>query len=389
MVARTITVIILIFFVLIVVLPALLTLIGVPIGSGGGGGGTSVGTGTLKNGILLRSADAGETWQAVEFSADRPHPSAVNDIAFDPRDINIVFAATTGSGLWKSTDDGATWKKVNDHNNVLQARSDVYKITIAPTRPDVIYLAVVQNKRGRVLRSEDGGASFQEIYSVTRNGFGVFDVYTPPSFPDRVEIATGEGRLLVSDDAGRRWRMIKIFGESLAVLAVNPAYSGEQYAITSLGVMAKTFDSGATWVDLGAPTENVPGSAGQELNINPYAGWQLSFSSTAPSLSFAIDPLNPAMLYFTRGDELLSSANGGFSWRKVTTLITGQGVMLGGIAVHPTKSGGLALTAGPDFYQSTDQGESWRVRTVSAGPPLKKIFMRVRRPETILITTGK
>lgn len=389
MVAKTIIAIILIFFLLVVVLPALLNVLGVPIGSGSGRSSGGGNTDTLKSGILLRSPDGGAAWQAAQFNPDgKPQPSGISDIAFDPRDTNVMLAGTLGSGLWKSADDGATWKKMADRNNVLQARSDVYKIAVAPTRPDVVYLAVAQGNRGRVLRSDDGGASFREIYSVTQNGIGVFDVYTPPSFPDRVEIATGEGRLLASDDAGKRWRIVKTFGESLAMLAANPAYAGEQYAVTSLGVISKTFDGGATWTDLGAPADTASGSSGQAIT-SPYSHFQLSFSSAAPSFSFVIDAFNPATLYVTRGDELLSSSNGGFHWHRSTALIAGQGVALGSIAVHPNKSNVLFLTAGPDFYQSTDRGMSWSVKTISARAALKKIFVHPRKPEIMFISTAR
>ena len=90
-----------------------------------------------------------------------------------------------------------------------------------------------------------------------------------------------------------------------------------------------------------------------------------------------------------RGDALFSSSNGGFGWRRMTTLITGAGTALGGVAAHPVREGTIFVTAGADFYQSTDSGTSWSVKTIGAGSALKKIFVHPRSPEIIFITTAR
>lgn len=415
MVAKTVYVILLIFVVLVVIVPLLLNALGIPIGPGGGGSGGSSIIGTARNGILLRSPDGGQNWQAAEFNRDNKPalPSEILDMAFypvrsnspeatavaptaqrtsngvNPIDANVLFAGTRGSGLWKSEDAGAVWKKVNDADHILQAGADVYKIAMSRGKPAVMYLAVMQDRRGRVLRSEDAGASWREIYAVTQDGLGVFDLYTSPTLPDDIMIATGEGRLLVSQDAGIQWRIVRSETAPLMTLAVNPAFFAERYIITALGAMAKTFDAGATWTELGNPADSSSASAPTGQITHPYANWQLTFSRVAPSFTFAIDPRNPATLYFTRNDALFSSLNGGFSWRRLTTLITGQGMALGGIAASPGREGTIFVTAGTDFYQSMDSGASWSVKTISAGFSLKKIFVHPRKPEIIFVTTSR
>ncbi len=389
MVAKTVYAILLIFVVLVVIVPLLLNMLGIPIGPGGGSGGSGV-RGAARSGVLLRSSDGGQNWAAAEFNRDnRPAlPSGIFDIAFHPADANVVFAGTRGSGIWKSEDAGAVWKKINDASHILQPGADVYKIAVSKINPAVMYLAAVQDRRGRVLRSDDAGASFREIYTVTRDGIGVFDLYTPPSFPDDIMIATGEGRLMASQDGGKRWRIARSQAEPLAILAVNAAFFGERYLITSFGTMAKTFDAGATWTELGSPAESAASPPTGQIT-HPYANWQFTLSRTAPSFTFAIDPQNPAMLYFTRDDALFSSSNGGFGWRKLTTLITGQGEALGGVAASPARGGTIFVAAGTDFYQSMDSGMSWSVKTISAGSSLKKIFVHPQKPEIIFVTTGR
>lgn len=393
MVAKTIYIILLLFVLLVVVVPIVLSLLGIsviPSGGWGGGGSGSTNTKGL-SGVLLRT-DGGGHWTAVEWNRDnRPVlPAGISDIVFHPTNTDAVFAGTIGSGLWKSENAGAVWHKINDANHILQSAADVYKIAISATKPDVMYLAAVQSNRGRVLRTDDAGTSWREIYSVTQDGWAVFDVYTPPGAPDSVMIATGEGRLLASGDAGKQWRLVRSEGAPIAVLAVNPAFFGERYLINALGTMAKSFDSGETWSELGNPAETQSGG-GSPVGVvrHPYSNWQFTFSAPALSFSFAIDPQNPALLYFVRDDALFSSLNGGFGWRKLTTLITSAGTALGGVAVHPSRAGTIFVAAGGDLYQSIDRGASWSVVSIAPDTSLKKIFIHPRRPDIMFITAGR
>lgn len=390
MVAKTVYIILLLFVLLVVVVPILLNVLGISVIPGGGWGGSGSTSTKGLSGVLLRSSDSGQHWAAAEWRRDnRPVlPSGIFDMAFHPVNADILFAGTATSGLWKSENAGAVWAKMNDANHVLQANADVYKIAVSPAKPAVMYLAAAQDNRGRVLRSDDAGASWREIYAVTQDGQAVFDVYTPPGLPDSIMIATGEGRLLASKDGGKTWRIIRAESAPIAILAVNSAYPGERYIITVLGTMAKSFDGGETWTELGAPAEGGSSASVGQIQ-HPYANWQFTFSSPALSFTFAIDPRNPALLYFIRNDLLLTSSDGGFSWRRLTTLITGKGVALGGVAPHPARAGILFVTAGPDFYQTTDSGTSWSMTTIAPGASLKKIFVHPRKPEIIFVTTGR
>jgi hypothetical protein len=156
--------------------------------------------------------------------------------------------------------------------------------------------------------------------------------------------------------------------------------------------MAKSFDGGDTWTELGAPSDTGGGGGDGSSDgriVHPFSTWQFTFSSAAPSFTFAIDPRNPLTLYFTRADTLFTSSDGGFSWRRVTTLITAQGMSLGGVGADPAHEGTIFITAGGDFYQSADRGASWSTTAVASGISLKKIFSHPRRPGIIFITTAR
>lgn len=386
MIVRALLIILIIFIILAVIVPLLLNALGVPIFSSGGDGSgraASTPTSSEKTGILFRSPDRGREWDSAEFIRGRGvrAPSGVLDIAFDPTDAKVVLVGTKGAGLWKSMDGGITYKQVRDTNGALDAQSDIYAVAISQTRPETIYLAAFQARRGRVFRSEDRGATFGEIYSATQDRFGVFDVYTPPGSPDTAMIATGEGRILETRDGGVRWRIVRSIGEPIRLLAANPAFSGERYAITERGYLSKTFDSGLNWADLGDPILS-PGS-GAGIIENPYANWSIGFGLRAAPFSFAVNPANPPNLYFIKATDLLESADGGFSWQKITSLTAGEGTVLGGVGVS---RGDLFVSAGADLYKSGDRARSWEMIPIAEKGTLRNIFIHPHNQDIIFIT---
>ncbi|GJM71881.1 hypothetical protein HMSSN036_40970 [Paenibacillus macerans] len=74
------------------------------------------------NGRILRSTDRGETWEETELpfkvGGNMPGRSLGERLAIDPNKNSVLyFGARSGNGLWKSTDYGETWSKVNQFPN--------------------------------------------------------------------------------------------------------------------------------------------------------------------------------------------------------------------------------------------------------------------------------
>ncbi len=75
---------------------------------------------------IFRTADGGKTWTKVLYKDDK---SGGIDVVFDPKNPRIAFATLwqvvrrpwrmdsggPGSGIYKSTDGGITWKQISGH----------------------------------------------------------------------------------------------------------------------------------------------------------------------------------------------------------------------------------------------------------------------------------
>ena len=102
------------------------------------------------------------------FQGTGPDSGEVVDIAIDPRP-GIIYIATGSGGVWKSTDDGVSWRPITDH---LPAIS-IGAIALDPANPDIVYVGtgnLFDGSRGMpksagLFKSPDGGRTWARLSS--------------------------------------------------------------------------------------------------------------------------------------------------------------------------------------------------------------------------------
>jgi hypothetical protein len=175
--------------------------------------------GTIPGG-LFRSDDRGESWQLVRSLWDHPsraewfgggydHPG-VHTVLADPRNADSLSVAISCGGVWRSDDDGASWKVAaglrNSYLPPEQAYNpypqDPHRLASCAADPDVVWC---QHHNG-VFRSTDGARTFVEITERPPSTFG-FAVAAHPDDPRTAWFVPGvadeqripvDGRLVVS-----------------------------------------------------------------------------------------------------------------------------------------------------------------------------------------------
>lgn len=112
---------------------------------------------------VFKTTDGGKTWKKTLFVNDQ---TGIIDVAVAPQDFNIMYAAAwdkdrkawnfreagTGSGIYKSTDAGSSWKKISPPNSGFPTGDGVGRIGLSVFNPETVY-AIVDNQNHR---SKDG-----------------------------------------------------------------------------------------------------------------------------------------------------------------------------------------------------------------------------------------
>jgi photosystem II stability/assembly factor-like uncharacterized protein len=173
---------------------------------------------------VFRSTDGGRSWKKVLY---RDENTGAVDLAFDPADSRTVYAAlwaarqapweigasfqVPGSGLYKSTDGGASWQPLT--RGLPSAREGLGRIGlgVAPSEPRRLYAQVdADGKHGGLYRSDDAGASWRRVNAEARisgRGGDFAEVRVDPKDPDVVYVCnTSTYR---STDGGQSFTAIK------------------------------------------------------------------------------------------------------------------------------------------------------------------------------------
>ncbi|HKI04705.1 MAG TPA: glycosyl hydrolase [Thermoanaerobaculia bacterium] len=245
---------------------------------------------------LYKTTDGGKTWkQALAISEN----TGVSDVAFDPRNPDVLYASAyqrrrhiwtlvdggPEAGIHKSTDGGATWKKLS----AGLPPGDLGRIglAVAPSKPDTVY-AIVEavGKAGGFFRSTDAGGSWEKRSDHVSGSPQYYqEIFVDPEDADR--IYSVDVLLQVSENGGETFRPLGEKDKHVDNHAVwiDPA-NREHLLVGCDGGLYETWDRGANW-DF---KSNLPISQFYRVSLdnalpfyNVFGGTQDNFSLGGPS----------------------------------------------------------------------------------------------------------
>lgn len=335
---------------------------------------------------LLRSRDGGGSWESATrvVMAGAAFPVHLTTIAFNPRRSDISYLGTRGAGLWKSEKNGDGWVPVYDEAGVLKPTADVYRIVVSTASSSIMYAAIFQDKRGRVVRSDDEGRHFREVYFVSADKANVSDMWVSPASADHVRITTGQGGMLESKDGGMTWRVVRWFDDPLGALAVEPLDSGSYFVLTSKGTMFRTRDGGVSFTNLEDGLAEIDaGGKGEPVQpgfLNPFSVGSIRARSIS---AFLKDPSVFGRLYLGLSDGLFRSDDSGSSWSRIKVLIPPTVLPVDAIAVSPTDANTIYVGAGAQLYKSTDGGVAWNASSFPTALRVRAIVPHPGQSQTL------
>ncbi len=206
---------------------------------------------------IFRTTDGGKTWDKVLYKDEN---SGGIDVAFDPHNANILFAALwqarrsswnmsdggPGSGLYRSDDGGTSWKRIEEHG---LPKGPYGKVGVAVSaNSDRIYALIeAHNPDGGLYRSDDGGENWILVnpdHSLWQRPWYYMHVIADPKDENLLYIMNVEAYR--STDGGHLFNKIKIPHGDNHGLWIDPANTRRMIASNDGGATV-TLDGGKTW----------------------------------------------------------------------------------------------------------------------------------------------
>jgi photosystem II stability/assembly factor-like uncharacterized protein len=199
-------------------------------------------------GGLLLSSDGGESWTDVRYPIDMD----VHSVTFDPTNGTVLYAATGGGEnfpdptpppkgrpLYRSQDSGQSWESISDS----LPRTYSVPVRVHPSNSQMLFLGVAEEPppfwlnratkaNGALMRSSDGGATWQQLTGGFPNPYEsmVECIEFDPARPDDVFVGTGgegaryikleKGEMFHSSDRGDNWKRLPLNFPIIYALAV-------------------------------------------------------------------------------------------------------------------------------------------------------------------------
>jgi len=300
---------------------------------------------------VYRSTDGGATWTHAGLRTSR----AIARIVVHPRDPATAYVAASGDlwnsggerGLYKTTDGGATWKRVLAAPAPHDALAGAGDVAVDPLDPNVVYAALYARQRkpwsftygpeltgakdvGGIFKSTDGGATWAKL------GGGL------PTMTGRIGLSVYAKNpkvvyaIVQSDDGGT---------------------SSIDEVRSRRGGVFRSADAGATWTRTNA------------LNPRPFYFSQIR-----------VDPTNDSLVYVL-GYTLHVSENGGRSFRE--DRMKNVHPDLHALVVDPRTPKRLLLGTDGGPYQSYNGGAAWQHQANMAAGEFYRINVDMGTPYRI------
>lgn len=338
---------------------------------------------------VYKSTDGGQSWfwsgTGIQVEA------IVYTIAIDPQSTNNLYIGTRGVSnngkppwngvLYKSADAGQTWTAVLQNVGGLEAQDWVYSLVVNPQEPKYVYAATHEHG---VYRSINYGESW--FYSSEgletdddRTGRAILVDWQLPS-PYRIYYAAWRGNgVYLSLDNGGAWETINdgIVGIPVYAMTISPQDAATIYLSTfSIGIL-RTTDRGDTWLPRGLQSDDIyavavnpqddatlyAGTAGNGLfrSLDDGTTWQHSQVGfrNADVTALVLPSTSQQLFTALSGGGVLASQDGGATWAEINSGLTDKFVIQ--LVVDPSHPNLIyALTSnGGLFRYDTLVGTGW------------------------------
>ncbi|HEX7779225.1 MAG TPA: hypothetical protein VF424_08315, partial [Vicinamibacterales bacterium] len=152
---------------------------------------------------LFKSTDGGTTWRPIgkglpTFAADGLGRIGIAVAASRPQRLFATVESRVRAGLYRSDDAGETFTLINDDPRVTMRGSDFAEVKVDPTNPEIVYTGSIV-----AWKSTDGGKTFT-AWRGAPGGDDYHRIWINPLNPDVILLAADQGAV-ITVNGGRTW----------------------------------------------------------------------------------------------------------------------------------------------------------------------------------------
>ena len=249
-----------------------------------------------------RSSDRGEHWERLDYPALAP---PVWTFLFRPRDPGVMYAGTAPGEVYRSVNGGDSWQQLNFPRGGSEVSmafpTRVIGLTADPTFPEEMYAAL---EVAGVMRSRDGGDSWQEITGSLAPGEDTLDLHgvqCAAASPRTVFITTRVGPF-IGPDGGSEWLPVN-FGQYSEI-----TYTRDLYAAPH--------DPNMLYVSIGAAARSRQGALYRSRDLfKTFERVGPAANAASTMMAVRVDARAPERIFCAARDgEVFGSYDNGATW---------------------------------------------------------------------------
>jgi photosystem II stability/assembly factor-like uncharacterized protein len=206
---------------------------------------------------VFKTTDGGKTWKKVLFVNNQ---TGASDLVMEPGNPSVFYAGTwrlirtpyslesggEGSGLWKSTDGGETWKNITANKGLPKGVWGIVGVAVAPSNTDKVY-AILENANGGLYASADGGETWtlnSSDNNIRQRAWYYTKVFVDPKNENNVYCPNVN--FMISRDGGKTFQSVRTPHGDHHDLWIDPE-DGRRMVVADDGGAQVSFDGGMNW----------------------------------------------------------------------------------------------------------------------------------------------
>jgi len=210
---------------------------------------------------VFKTTDGGKSWKKILYVDDK---TGAISMAMDPSNPGVVYATMwqlyrthwtfssggPGSGIYKTTDGGASWSNISHHPGLPTGIFGMAGVAVALSQPNVVYALIQADYKGQaggLFRSDNAGETWKLVNNsmdITQRAFYYMQVFVDPKDPDTIYLPNVG--LYVSHNGGTKLTPLHPPHGDNHVLWINPN-NPQIFIEGNDGGATVSLDGGKSW----------------------------------------------------------------------------------------------------------------------------------------------